>query len=310
MNIERMSFDEASRELGITEAELESLVAAGEIASVKDGDTLFFKKDVVRKFKKQRESEPTVLLADDEINLLEDDAVEEIDLLAGDDEGTTPIKSAAGVSSTMSAGQGKDDIPEISLDDDLDGKLPELDLDSADELDDIQIVQKKAREPSSVSAGRGSHAGSDEGDETLLNLDGILEEDSEATTPVPGDAADATMLDTDLLDLSGDADPFNADTAEETSAADLTEAGTLLRGGGARVMQMKRKAANPLVTVFLALAALVLILPLGILTNVIFASSQDAKTGAPPKDAYTWIHDMNIFQGPVESIADFFKPSK
>src|SRR5262245_23170308 len=91
MNTERMSFDEACRELGISEAELEQLVAAGEIASIKDGDTLFFKKDVVRKFKKSRESDPTILLADNDINLLDDDM--EIDLLKGDEESPTPRKT-------------------------------------------------------------------------------------------------------------------------------------------------------------------------------------------------------------------------
>ena len=68
MNSERMSFDEACRELGVTEAELENLVAAGEIASLKEGDTLYFKKEVVRKFKKSRDSEPTILLADEELS--------------------------------------------------------------------------------------------------------------------------------------------------------------------------------------------------------------------------------------------------
>ncbi len=295
-----MSFDEACRELGITEAELESLVAAGEISSVKEGDTLFFKKDVVRKFKKQREIEPTILLADEELNLLDDGAVEEIDLLAGGDEGTTPVKPPAKAGSPAASGHGKG--PEVSIEADaLDEGLPELNL------EDVEIVQKRSGEEAAVNASKEPEG---EGEETLLNLDGILEDDSEATTPVPGDAADATMLDTDLLDLSGESDPFSADTAEETSASDLTEAGTLLRGGGARVMQMKRKTANPFEAVGLALTVLVLILPLGILTNIVFGSSEESKTGVPPKDAYSWITDYNFLQGAVEGVADFFKPTK
>ncbi|MBI4605956.1 MAG: helix-turn-helix domain-containing protein [Planctomycetes bacterium] len=291
-----MSFEEACRELGITEAELESLVAAGEISSIKEGDTLYFKREVVKKFKKQRESEPTVLLTDEEINLL--DGADEIDLLA-DDEGTPPARPAA------SKGAGKAEKapaaaakPELSLDD----ELPEIDLES----DEGAVTPRKKGEEAAVKAGKVAEP---EGDETLLNLDGLLEDDSEATTPVPGGTGsdDATMLDTDLLDLAGESDPFSADTAEETSGTDLTEAGTLLRSGGARVMQMKRKPGHPVLTAVLAVTCVLLILPLGVLTNLMFASSSESKTLVPPKNAYKWFLDYNILEGSVESLADFFK---
>ena len=46
-----MSFEEAARELGISEGELEKLVASGEIASTKDGDSLLFKKEAIDNYK-------------------------------------------------------------------------------------------------------------------------------------------------------------------------------------------------------------------------------------------------------------------
>jgi excisionase family DNA binding protein len=284
MTPERMSFDEACRELGVTEAELEQLVAAGEIASIKEGDTLYFKKEVVRKFKKTRESEPTILLADEEINLLETD---ELDLLA--DEGTTPQKVAA------KAG----DRIDLSLDDE---GLPEIDLGKDESRTEIR---KKVTEE--VVVKKDKKAIEDTGDETLLNLDGLLEDDSEATTPVPESVDDSTLLDTDLLDLGGgDADPFGSDTVEET-AVDLTEPGTLLRGGGARVMQMKRKESHAPWTIALALAALVLLLPLGVLTNLMFAHSPEATEGVPPDSRSSWIQNWNVLEGPVQMVADMFK---
>ena len=286
MNAERMSFDDACRELGVTEAELEQLVAAGEIASIKEGDTLFFKREVVRKFKKSRESEPTILLADEEVNLLDG---EEIDLLqADDDEGTTPTKKGAAPTPKRAT-----EPMEISLDDDA--GLADLDLD--EEVAAKAPAQKKPA---------GKKPAADAGDETLLNLDGLLEDDSEATTPVPS-VDDSTLLDTDLLDLGGEGDPFSSDTVEETST-DVTEQGTLLRGGGARVMQMKRKSSHAAWTVALALSCLILILPLGVLMSLMFAQSEASKGGPPASTA--WVKKFNILEGPVEAMADMFRSSK
>ena len=277
MSTDRMRFDEACRELGISKAELEHIVAAGEIASIKEGDTLFFNSDVVQKLKEQRDSEPSILLTDDEINLLEDD-VEEIDLL-GDDEGTTAAESADPA-----------DGAEISLKDDA---LPDLDLDVSEADADVVVV-------------KGAEQGSED-DETLLDMDGLLEEESESTSPVL-ETEDDTLLDTDLLDLTGETDPFSADTAEGTELDDLAEQGALLRGGGPRVMQMKRKKSDAWWTVTLAVAAILLILPLGILTNLVFTTSPGAEAGLSPTGAYTWITDYNVLQGSIEAVADFFKP--
>ena len=71
----RLKFEEACAELGISEAELEQLVARGEIASVKEGDSLFIKREVLESYKSQSD-EPAILLSDEEINLLEDDDID------------------------------------------------------------------------------------------------------------------------------------------------------------------------------------------------------------------------------------------
>ena len=287
----------------MTEEELEQLVAAGEIATIKEGDTLYFKKDVVSKFK-QRKEDSSILLSDDEINLLDDSGVEEIDLLADDDatdetptpsRPQTPSKSPA-PSKPKTADE--DDL-EISLDSDDD--IPSLNLDSDDELAGLETTSRPENAP---------HEGSTEGDETLLNMDSLLEDDSEGTTPIPVDGEDTMLLDTDGLDLSDDSDPFNSDTSEETGTTDLVETGTLLRSGGARVMQMKRKSGSPAMTVLLALSVLLLLLPLATLTHLVFASSAESKTGAAPKDSFGWITEYNFLEGTVEAIADAVVPAK
>jgi hypothetical protein len=112
----------------------------------------------------------------------------------------------------------------------------------------------------------------------------------------------------DLEGLEGDSDPFASDTVEETSLTDVTEPGTLLRGGGARVMQMKRKRSHAAWTAVLALAALLLILPVGITTHLLFAHSPQMAEGATPTPStYSWIQEYNFLGGVVESIADIFR---
>jgi len=71
-------------------------------------------------------------------------------------------------------------------------------------------------------------------------------------------------------------------------------------------MQMKRKQGHPLMTVVLALSCILLLLPLGIMTNLLFAHAQGKDT-LPAKDSYGWIMDFNVLDGVVETLADFFR---
>ena len=344
MNSEMMSFDDAARELGVSEEELEQLVAAGEIASLKDGDTVVFKKNVVQKFKKsQGAASPSILMVDEDIDLL-DDGLE----LEPPDEGTTPAEkpgkrpAAPAPKQKAADEEAKPARLEIPLDNaGLEGGgLDELGLDDGglDELglEDIVIRPKSdssdtvgADETADLESAKGSGKGgkkaeakskkrkAEADDETMLNLDGVLEEDSEGTTPVPGSLevdADSTLLDTDdLLDvegLGGGKDPFAADTVEEGTGSDLTEAGTLLRGGGARAMQMKRRKSHAAWTVVLAAACIVLMIPVGILTNLLFVHSprlsQASEEPRPTKDSYGWILEYNVLDGVVQGVADVF----
>ncbi len=296
MDTERLSFEEASRELGVTEEELEQLVAAGEIASIKEGDTIYFKKTVVEKFKKTREAgTPTILLSDDDLDLLEDD-----DSLLSGGEATETAEVA-----TPAIETDKDGRIELSMDD--------LDLDDID-ISATPAAEGAETETKDLSAGKEpAKAASDiADDDTLLSLDGLLEDDAEGTTPVPAAAGgDSDLLDTDDIldigDLGGESDPFAADTVEEESLTDLTEPGTLLRGGGARVMQMKRKKSHAAWTAVLALSGILLLLPVGILTNLLFIQSPESpKAGIPPADTYGWVMEYNFLDGAVESIADLF----
>ena len=326
---DRMTFDEACRDIGVSEEELERLVAAGEIASIKEGDTLYFKKDVVRRFKETRVKEPTILLSDDEINLLDED-VEEIDLLADDSpvEGDTPetTRTVPGGKGAVPGGKGA--VPggkgaAKKGEEALVGAKDELDL-GDDDLFDIEIRKESETAELTRPAGKKKEeVAAGAGDETILNLDSLLEEEAEGTTPIPsGDVrlaeaetappslGDDTLLDTELLDLGEEGDTFEADTAEELTVEDITEQGTLLRGGGARVMQMKRKKSHALWTAGLAISSLLLLLPLGILTNMIFVSSAEGPGVTAAKESYGWISEYNVLDGVVEGIADMFRANK
>ncbi len=298
-----MTFDETCRELGVSEAELEQLVAAGEIASIKEGDTLFFKADVVAMYRDSKDDD-TILLADEEISLLGDDGLEEIDLLAMDDDEdsapTTPVEKPVEASADLDI--SLDDSEDLLLDDD---GLPEIDLDL--DLDSDLVTDRADAETSAVG---------EDADETLLNMDGLLEEEAETTTPIVGggddllgdDLGDDTLLDTEL-DFGEETDTFDVDTVDDLTS-DLNDEGAFLRGGGARVMQMKRKENNLWTTVVLALCAVVLLVPLAVTTNLIYYSHvgpESASTAAAGADSYAWVRDYNFFGGVVEGIADALK---
>ena len=294
-NKDKMTFDQACKELQISEDELEQLVANGQIAGIKEGDTVFFKPETVVQYKKNRKTEPTIILADEDMDLLE--GMDELDL----GEKASPAKAAAHPAKA-----------EINI------ELPEG--------EEMVIETRKAGEPTPVAPVSA--------DDTVLNLEGLLEDDgSEGTTPIPGgDAAskmieessditvegnvsDETLLDTDLLEIGEEEDSFKLDPAgEESAPTEVTEA-TLLRGGGARVMQMKRKKGHPVLTALLAATAVALLFPLGIYLNLCFvvnqgetpAATKIAEKGGKEKDSpYKWIKDSNLLGGVIETIADSF----
>ena len=139
--------------------------------------------------------------------------------------------------------------------------------------------------------------------------------EAEATTPVAsgadgdglfgGELGEDTLLDTDL-DFGDETDTFDVDAVDDLTA-DISDEGAILRGGGARVMQMKRKESHALFTSFLAVTGAVLLIPLGIVTNTIYLTGGPADGDVPPPPA--WVEDSaGIVGGVVEGIADFLKP--
>ena len=271
-----MSFEEAASALGISAEELEKLVASGEIASTKDGDSLLFKKEAIDNYKNQGEAE--IILSDDDLNLLDDDD-DEIDFgidLSGGDDASADEGDAA-------------DLPDIAAED---GGDLELSLD-----DDASV-----------------------GDETVLDVESLLsDDDSEGTTPIPGSddsgdesLGDETLLDTDILDLGDDdADTFELDTTEDT-LLDPTEEGSLLRGGGARVMQMKRRKSHAPWTVLLSFAGLALLIPLAVLLGTVHNEGLTVGRGdfveAQNRHSQDWIDEYGgYFTEMVHGIAEMFR---
>jgi len=306
---DRLNFDEACKELQVSEDELEQLVANGEIASIKDGDTFYFKRDVISQFKKNRKTEPTIILADEDMELL--DVMEEIDLEPREKATGKPASGGPRATEVLpmsgSAGERKGAEEEISL------ELPGSEA----------PLHEPETEPVALPA-----AG-EAPDDTVLNLDGLLEDDgSEGTTPIPGteisaridevsditvegSVSDETLLDTDLLEIGEEEDSFKLDTTADETLTEPTEA-TLLRGGGARAMQMKRKRSHAGLTVVLALTAVVLLVPLGISLNTLYVTAIGTDTvltgpkGGP--QVYKWVLDCSDMAGKwwVEWIADLF----
>lgn len=309
---DRLSFDEACKELQVSEDELEQLVANGEIASIKEGDTFYFKREVISQFKKNRKTEPTIILADEDMELL--DVMEEIELEPRDESAQKP--AAGGPRATEVLPMGKSGGGKSGAEEEISLELPGS---------EASLGESEAETAAAQAA-----AGASVPDDTVLNLDGLLEDDgSEGTTPIPGaeiaakidevsditvegSVSDETLLDTDLLEIGEEEDSFKLDTTVDESLADPTE-GNMLRGGGARAMQMKRKRSHAGLTVVLALTAVVLLVPLGISLNTLYVSALGQEsvvtTGAKGGPAvYKWVLDCSDMAGKwwVEWIADLF----
>ena len=97
----------------------------------------------------------------------------------------------------------------------------------------------------------------------------------------------------------------------EGAPDELTEAATssLIRGGGARVMQMKRVKAQPLWLAFLMLTSLGLFAPLAVVFNIFtFDAKIEDPIASVDSTHYQWIEDSNFLRDAVESMADMTAP--
>ncbi|MBI4584783.1 MAG: helix-turn-helix domain-containing protein [Planctomycetes bacterium] len=351
---DRLSFQEACRELQISEDELEKLVADGEIASIKEGDTFYFKAEVISKFKKNRKTEPTIILSDEEMDLL--DGVEEISLegLELPGEAAAPEKGAAKGAAkgepraepvkAAASGEAEEfnledlEIPELAL-----GEGSKAGKEAAKSAGDMEPAEVSLEAVESTAEPKPLDLTESAAEDTVLNLDGLLEEEvsTESATPVPGtpvgsakpaaglpapatrlpasatgsdditlegNLSDDTILDTDVLEVTQEDESFKLPPASEEDLAAEATASTLLRGGGARVLQMKRVKGHPVMTSIMLVTGLALLAPIAILTHVFFYTpglpeklAQPARGG---EDTYQWITDYNPLRGAVESIAD------
>jgi len=199
-----VSYEDATLQLGLSDNELDGLVAQGQLRAFRDGDEVRFKEEDIAAMRRSRETEPTIVMSD-------------------------------------------------SHADDLSSPMEEAPID----LDSLST------------------------EETVLNIEGLLEDDVEGTTPIPGadlldggilegdgdleigSIGDDTVLDTDDLDLDGDFDL----TDDDTILAGDDE--TLVSGGGVRSLQMVRKQSSPAMSGVLAATVVIALAPLAILLSLI-----------------------------------------
>ena len=146
-------------------------------------------------------------------------------------------------------------------------------------------------------------------DETVLNIEGLLEDEAEGTTPIPGadtlsledddeiqigSIGEDTVLDTDGIDLDDDFDFSDDDTLLDADEE------TLLAGASApRQVQMVRKQSHAGWTVAVAATMIMLLLPLAVLSNLM----------ATPDGVYPeWVKDMGFqsLNGLIEGILGLF----
>lgn len=145
-------------------------------------------------------------------------------------------------------------------------------------------------------------------DETVLNIEGLLEDDdADGTTPVPGlgiledddeleigSIGEDTVLDTDGLELDDD---FDLDSDDDTVAAGSDE--TFLAGGGTQQMQMIQRKGSPVMVALLVATMLLMIAPAAVVLNLI-----GARGGIYPD----WVSDspLTALNSVVESVIGMF----
>lgn len=367
---EYLNFSDAARELQVSEEELEKLVASGEIASVKDGDEFKFKPEALAQFKKSAKTEPTIILSDDEMDLL--DGVEEINLdefdipeeeevsvnLSGDD-ATSELDLEAEVvpaggtdeaeeskkknESQAAADDGDDDgledfdLSDLSLDDDddlsdddsataIEEEMVELSAEAKeedagsddDDFGDLTLEGDDDIDLLSLDDDDDAASGGEVGDDTVLSLDGLLDDDdvaaTDSTTPVPGTDVDGleldldddddltlegsitddTILDTDVLDLTDEDDDFQLEEGDDPAS-------TLIRSGGPRTMQMQRAPSHALFTILLMVGTLLSMVPIAVLVSLFIFNGHDPINQSSATD---WITDANFLRGAMESVGD------
>jgi len=123
-----------------------------------------------------------------------------------------------------------------------------------------------------------------------------------------GNISDDTILDTDVLEVTQEDESFKLPASTEEELAEAT-ASTMLRGGGARVMQMKRVRGHPVMTTIMLVTGLLLLAPMAILANVFFYTpglplDASAKTARAGEDKYGWIKETNLLKEVIDGIAD------
>ena len=143
-------------------------------------------------------------------------------------------------------------------------------------------------------------------DETVLNIEGLLEDDADGTTPIPGMAGileddeleigsigEDTVLDTDGLELDDD---FDLGSDDDTVAAGTDD--TFLAGGGTQQMQIIQKKGSPVMTGVLVATLLVMLAPAAVVLNLI----------SSPEGTYPeWVSEkLTVLNSVVESVLGMF----
>ncbi|MBI4575432.1 MAG: hypothetical protein HY722_04115 [Planctomycetes bacterium] len=268
------SFEEVLTELAIDKEELMKLVSQGELRGFRDGMSMKFKKDDVLNLKKGRETEPTIILTDsdqalgvpessDEL-LLDESGVDETVLNVDDVAADAGRTSRAGASTSV-----EEASDEISFDSTEDFSL------TAAEEEDSEVVIPTVEVPAI-----------DDEEMDLSAATVVAEEQGETLVDVGG----SPTMETESFELVDEEEP----QAESVSPSGRAS-GRAPRSARVRAMQLQQKASHTLWTVFLLLAAVVLIFPGAIYLNAV--------KGIEPE----WVQGFSrTFRGIVDSVYSMF----
>ncbi|TET38966.1 MAG: DNA-binding protein [Planctomycetota bacterium] len=224
------TFEEVMQELQIDEEELKRLISQGELRGFRDGDEIKFRRDDVLNLKKNRETEPTIILTDSDHEIRVPG--EEADLIVDESADKDTVVNID-VFET-------EEVSPLTTDD---SDVPTVDIPTFEEgATDFVLA-----------------------DEEPIEIPDLAEVEIDGDT----DAA-ATIIDTEPPTAGEAPATFDlVEEPDEFAAGALTGSGRISRSARLRAMTIKKKRGHPVSTVFLFLTSIIMIWPGAIIWNLV-----------------------------------------
>lgn len=172
-----MNFDEVLDALQVDAAELKKMIKEGQLSAFKDGSEVKFRSTDVDAVRKGLETEPTIILPTDEVDLADEveAEVEEVDFGASDDDIEISVADSADLQ--------MDEVPTIDMTDDSQNVTEDIEFETEGDFafgeDDTVVTQEMGAEDTFVEEDEDEDEDPGERTEALRFTDEIADDDDD-----------------------------------------------------------------------------------------------------------------------------------